>query len=59
MEEIIRQPLPVPGAWAYGWDEGVLCFVFDECFTEDEIAEHVESVKSTLPLTEDGRTPSS
>lgn len=56
-EEIVRRPLPVPGAWGYGREGDVVVFVFDNRFTEDEIAQKVTEVMTQLPPA-DGKEPS-
>lgn len=44
----VRRRLPVSGAWAFGRRGDVVFLVFDECYTDDEIAERVELVKLSL-----------
>jgi hypothetical protein len=43
--EIIREQLPVPGAWAYGRKGDVVIVVADLCYSDDEIARFVAWAK--------------
>lgn len=51
----VRRKLPVPGAWAYGRVGDVVIFVFDECYTDDEIADRMELVQLKLSLSDGDR----
>ena len=64
----VRQRLPVPGAWAYARQGHVVVCVFDECgrphsdqtecgrcFSDTEMANHVEWVKEILSFAGSGR----
>lgn len=55
---VIRQRLPVPGAWVYGRRAGVVIVVADDTYTNDEVAQLVELAKLKLSYDNcDGEKP--
>jgi hypothetical protein len=45
-EEIVRRRMSVPGTWAYARQGDLVIFMFDLCYTDDEIRKLVARVMS-------------